>query len=94
MKNSVHPPEGSISDIQGQIEDVLASVLKGVTGPVTESQKVVLKEQVIEQLKPMARKIGGRESADPWVYLDCRPGQVQGHVDVSLRFYFSGKPGD
>jgi len=92
MKTDVFAPEGSIEDIQRQIHDVLSTVLQGNPVDFNESQKVVLQEQIIEQLKPMARKVGGRTAVAPWVSLDFQPDQTQGHVDVSIRFYFTSKP--
>ncbi len=93
MKTDVWPPEGSIEDIRGQIQDAIATALQGVIGTEPdEAQKVVMQEQLIELLKPMARKIGGETAMTPWVNVDCQHGQAQGHVDVSIRFYFTAKP--
>lgn len=93
MKIDVFPPEGEIADIQRQIHDVLSTVLQGNPVDFNESEKVVLQEQIIEQLKPMARKVGGRTEGmmTPWVSLNFQPDEVQGHIDVSIRFYITGK---
>lgn len=93
MKIDVFPPEGSIEDIRGQVQDAIATALQGVIGTEPdEAKKIVIQEQIIEILKPMARKIGGETAMTPWVYVDSKTDQAQGHVDLSIRFYFTAKP--
>lgn len=100
MKADVLPPPGSFQDIQRQVQDVVSSVLMANTfEPNYEVLKALVTGQVQEQLKPMARKVGAGDGSVN-VVLDDGPeardrmerGELSGHVDIGISFYFTLKP--
>ena len=100
MKTDVFPPEGSFEDIQRQVQDVVASVLHSNTMEIMDEARILeIAEQIQEQLRPMARKIGpdhGRLTTviytTPQARNEMELGKLSGHVDIGVRFYFKTGP--
>jgi hypothetical protein len=100
MKTDVFPPEGSLEDIQRQVKDVVASVLHLNTMEIMDEARILeIAEQIQEQLKPMARKIGPDHGylktmidMTPQARDEMELGRLSGHVDIGVRFYFKVGP--